>query len=435
VAPDEYDRFRQLGTDIQVAWDRIDRAARNLRSSFTEAILATQRDFPNRPDLDKGDRLTQRLDERVQAVKAKMGEGLTRGDADLRQAALEGGTTNAQRPATSLADLVSSTPDLVNQASILQADRVAQLVLDMRNQLDVQFSSSAPDLANILSDGFESKLKAVGFESKLKRLTYDQQDVWRTAGDNYRRTLADLRAHYTDMVRTVLLRDLVDPANSVEDERSTILKALAAMQQPAAAPSGNGGAKAPPASPDPQRAAQRHGGFLGSLFNAPEDPPPAPAPAPAPAPPPPAAAPIFTQSYSLSLMLIETIQVELRRNRDITAATARARDLAQQAFSMLAERMKAVAEPLKRLYWLELSRLQDTGSRGGSIQDIVDGAATEIKRRVVSDEALRQRILSEPDPDEVIRQAVTALDQLQASASSNLRPELRRVADDLMAGR
>ena len=102
---------------------------------------------------------------------------------------------------------------------------------------------------------------------------------------------------------------------------------------------------------------------------------------------------------------------------------------------MLAERMKAVAEPLKRLYWLELSRLQDTGSRGGSIQDVVDDAATEIKRRVVSDEALRQRILSEPDPDEVIRQAVTALDQLQASASSNLRPELRRVADDLMAGR
>ena len=97
--------------------------------------------------------------------------------------------------------------------------------------------------------------------------------------------------------------------------------------------------------------------------------------------------------------------------------------------------MKAVAEPLKRLYWLELSRLQDTGSRGGTIQDLIDSAAGEMKRRVVSDEGLRQRILNEPDPDEVIRQAVTALDQLQASANSNLRPELRRVADDLMVGR
>ena len=99
---------------------------------------------------------------------------------------------------------------------------------------------SAPDLADILSDGFESKLKAVGFEGKLKNLPTTSRMCGARAGDSYRRMLADLRAHYTDMVRTVLLRDLVDPANSVEDERSTMLKALAAMQQPAAAPGGNG---------------------------------------------------------------------------------------------------------------------------------------------------------------------------------------------------
>ena len=432
VGPDEYDRYRQMGTDIQIAWDRIDRAARNLRSSFTEAILATQRDFPNRPDPEKGDRLVNRLDERVQAVKAKMAESLTRGDADLRQAALEGGATNAQRPANTLADLVSSTPDLVNQASILQADRVAQLVLDLRNQLDAHFGSSAPDLANIMNDAFESKLKAVGFEGKLKKLTYDQQDVWRTAGDSYRRVLGDLRTHYSDMVRTVLLRDLVDPSNSVEDERSTILKALAAMQQTTPPPKTNGGSR--PAA-DPQRGAQPRRGGLLSIFDQQPEPEPQPQPQPQQPTAPPPPAPVFSQSYSLSLMVIETIQVELRRVRDINAATGRAKELVQQAFGMLAERMKAVAEPLKRLYWLELSRLQDTGSRGGSIEDLVDAAASEIKRRVVSDEALRQRVLSEPDPDEVLRQAVTALDALQASTSSNLRPELRRVAEDLMVGR
>ena len=270
VAPDEYDRYRQLGTDIQVAWDRIDRASRNLRASFTEAILATQRDFPNRPDPDKGDRLTQRLDERVQAVKAKMGEGLTRGDADLRQAALEGGTTNAQRPATSLADLVSSTPDLVNQASILQADRVAQLVLDMRNQLDAQFSSSAPDLANILSDGFESKLKAVGFESKLKKLTYDQQDVWRTASDSYRahagRPADPLYRHGPHGLAA-------RPGGPRQQRGGRAQHHSQGAGRDAAAhggPGGNGGAR--PAPADPQRAAQRHGGFLGGIFNPPEEP-------------------------------------------------------------------------------------------------------------------------------------------------------------------
>ena len=54
IRPDQYDRYRQMGTDIQVAWERVDRAAQALRQSFTEAILATQREFPNRPDPSAG---------------------------------------------------------------------------------------------------------------------------------------------------------------------------------------------------------------------------------------------------------------------------------------------------------------------------------------------------------------------------------------------
>ena len=160
-----------------------------------------------------------------------MPKSLSRSESDLRQAALDGGN-GSPRPMRSLEDLISATPDLVNQASILQADRSAQLVLDLRNELDASFASAAPELANILSDGFESKLKAVSFAQQLKHLSYDQPDVWKRSDENYRRLLTELRARYMDMVRTVLLRELVDPVNSVEDERSTLLQALAAAQQP-----------------------------------------------------------------------------------------------------------------------------------------------------------------------------------------------------------
>ena len=71
----------------------------------------------------------------------------------------------------------------------------------------------------------------------------------------YRRLLTDLRGRYIDMVRTVLLRELVDPANSVEDERSTLLQALAAAQQPGA-------------RPQPSNRPQRRGGLLGAIEGA-----------------------------------------------------------------------------------------------------------------------------------------------------------------------
>ena len=414
VRSDQYDRFRQMGTDIQVAWERIDRSAQTLRRSFTEAILATQREFPNRPDPQKPDRLTVRLDERVQAVKAKLGESLNRSESDLRQAALDG-SGGTPRPMRNLEDLISATPDLVNQASILQADRSAQLVLDLRNELDAQFAASAPELANILSDGFEGRLKALAFAAGLRHLTYEQPDLNQRADTDYRRMLADLRARYVDMVRTVLLRELVDPVNSVEDERSTLLQALAAAQQPGAAT-----AVAPKHAP--------RKGFLGALegaFDGPPDPKPALTPATTPA---------FSQAYSLSLMVVETIQVELRRNRgDIAASTGKARALAQQAFGMLSERMKAVGEPLKRLYWLELSRLQNNMPRNDSIQDMVEALAAEMKRRVVSDAALRRRILSEPDPDEPLRRAVALVDKLDAAAGEPLRTDLRTLAEQITA--
>ncbi len=413
VRPDQYDRFRQMGTDIQVAWERIDRAAQTLRRSFTEAILATQREFPNRPDPQKPDRLTARLDERVQAVKTKLGESLNRSESDLRQAALDG-SGGTPRPMRNLEDLISATPDLVNQASILQADRSAQLVLDLRNELDAQFAAAAPELANILSDGFEGRLKALGFAAGLRHLTYDQPDLSQRADTDYRRMLSDLRARYMDMVRTVLLRELVDPVNSVEDERSTLLQALAAAQQPV------------PATAAPKHAPRK--GFLGALEGAFDNPPDPKAVAPAPPPP------TFSQAYSLSLMVVETIQVELRRNRgDIAASTGKARALAQQAFGMLSERMKAVGEPLKRLYWLELSRLQNNMPRNDSIQDLVDALAAEMKRRVVSDAALRGRILSEPDPDEPLRRAVALIDKLDAAAGEPLRTDLRTLAEQITA--
>ncbi|HMA38176.1 MAG TPA: dynamin family protein [Chloroflexia bacterium] len=407
VRPDQYDRFRQMGTDIQVAWERVDRAAQSLRLGFTEAILATQREFPNRPDPARGDRLTQQLDARVQAIKAKLAESLNRSEDNLRQAAMDG-SSSAPRPMRNLEDLISATPDLVNQASILQADRSAQLVLDLRNELDAQFAASAPELASILSDGFEARLKAVTFAAQLKHLAYDQPDLWKRADETLRRLLTELRARYQDMVRTVLLRELVDPVNSVEDERSTLLQALAAAQQP----------------PPPSKGHAPRKGFFGALEGALDQ---QPAAAAAPAGPPPA----FTQTYSLSLMVIETIQVELRRTRDIAVSTAKARALVNQAFGMLSERMKAVAEPLKRLYWLELSRMQDNMPRQDSIQDMVDGVAAEVKRRVVSDPALRQRILSEPDPDEPLRRAVAILDKLDAAASEPLRPDLRTLAEQI----
>jgi hypothetical protein len=411
IRPDQYDRFRQMGTDIQVAWERIDRAAQTLRQSFTEAILATQRDFPNRPDPGKGDRLTTRLDEKVQEVKGKLAESLNRSEGDLRQAAMDG-SSGAPRPMHSLEDLISATPDLVNQASILQADRSAQLVLDLRNELDAQFAASAPELANILSDGFEGKLKSVSFAAQLRHLCYDQPDLWKRTDEAYRRLLADLRGRYVDMVRTVLLRELVDPVNSVEDERSTLLQALAAAQQPAPA--------------QPSRQPQRRGLF-GALEGALES--QQPEKPPAPAGPPPA----FTQAYSLSLMVIETIQVELRRTRDIAASTAKARALVQQAFGMLSERMKAVAEPLKRLYWLELSRMQDNMPRQASVQDVIDEVASEVKKRIVSDPALRARVLSEPDPDEPLRRAIALLDRLDAVSGEPLRADLRALADQISA--
>jgi hypothetical protein len=411
IRPDQYDRFRQMGTDIQVAWERIDRAAQTLRQSFTEAILATQREFPNRPDPGKGDRLTTRLDEKVQDVKAKLAESLNRSEGDLRQAAMDG-SSGAPRPMRNLEDLISATPDLVNQASILQADRSAQLVLDLRNELDAQFAASAPELANILSDGFEGKLKSVSFTAQLRHLCYDQPDLWQRTDETYRRLLADLRARYVDMVRTVLLRELVDPVNSVEDERSTLLQALAAAQQPAPA--------------QPRQQPQRRGLF-GALEGALES--QQPEKPPAPAGPPPA----FTQAYSLSLMVIETIQVELRRTRDIAASTAKARALVQQAFGMLSERMKAVAEPLKRLYWLELSRMQDNMPRQASVQDVIDDVASEVKKRIVSDPALRTRVLSEPDPDEPLRRAIALLDRLDAVSGEPLRPDLRALADQISA--
>ncbi|MGI8587450.1 MAG: dynamin family protein [Chloroflexia bacterium] len=407
VRPDQYDRFRQMGTDIQVAWERVDRGAVGLRRSFTEAILATQRELPNRLDPGQNDRLTAQLDARVQSVKAKLAEMLNRSDADLRQAALDG-TATAPRPMRNLEDLISATPDLVNQASILQADRSAQLVLDLRRELDAQFTSSAPELANILSDGFEAKLKAMNFAAQVRHLCYDQPDLWKRADETYRRMLTELRARYMDMVRTVLLRELVDPVNSVEDERSTLLKALAAQQQPAQH------------APRPQRR-----GLFGAIEGALDSPDREP---PVPAGPP----PTFTQTYSLSLMVVETIQVELRRNRgDIAASTGKARALAQQAFGMLAERMKAVAEPLKRLYWLELSRLQDNMPHQNSIQDMVETLAAEVKRRVVSDPALRTRILTEPDPDEGLRRAVAILDRLDAVGNEPLRPELHVLAEQI----
>jgi hypothetical protein len=409
IRPDQYDRFRQMGTDIQVAWERIDRAAQTLRQSFTEAILATQRDFPNRPDPGKGDRLTTRLDEKVQEVKGKLAESLNRSEGDLRQAAMDG-SSGAPRPMHSLEDLISATPDLVNQASILQADRSAQLVLDLRNELDAQFAASAPELANILSDGFEGKLKSVSFAAQLRHLCYDQPDLWKRTDEAYRRLLADLRGRYVDMVRTVLLRELVDPVNSVEDERSTLLQALAAAQQPAPAQ----------LSRQPQRR-----GLFGALEGALES--QQPEKPPAPAGPPPA----FTQAYSLSLMVIETIQVELRRTRDIAASTAKARALVQQAFGMLSERMKAVAEPLKRLYWLELSRMQDNMPRQASVQDVIDEVASEVKKRIVSDPALRARVLSEPDPDEPLRRAIALLDRLDAVSGEPLRADLRALADQI----
>jgi hypothetical protein len=408
LRPDQYDRYRQMGTDIQVAWERIDRAAQALQQSFTEAILQTQREFPNRPEPGRTDRLNQRLDERVQAVKAKLAESLSRSESDLRQAALDGGN-GSPRPMRNLEDLISATPDLVNQASILQADRSAQLVLDLRNELDASFASAAPELANILSDGFESKLKAVSFAQQLKHLSYDQPDVWKRADENYRRLLTELRARYMDMVRTVLLRELVDPVNSVEDERSTLLQALAAAQQPDK-----------PAPKPPSNRRGLFGAIEGALDQQPDKPP-------APAGPPPA----FTQTYSLSLMVIETIQVELRRTRDIAASTAKARGLVQQAFGMLSERMKAVAEPLKRLYWLELSRMRNNMPRQDSIQDLVEGLASEVKRRVVSDPALRARILSEPDPDEPLRRAVALIDRLDAAGSEPLRADLRGLAEQI----
>src|SRR5262249_45819038 len=34
ISPDQYDRYRQMGTDIQVAWDRVDRQAVALRAAF-----------------------------------------------------------------------------------------------------------------------------------------------------------------------------------------------------------------------------------------------------------------------------------------------------------------------------------------------------------------------------------------------------------------
>ncbi|HUS14678.1 MAG TPA: hypothetical protein VM536_06620, partial [Chloroflexia bacterium] len=114
--------------------------------------------------------------------------------------------------------------------------------------------------------------------------------------------------------------------------------------------------------------------------------------------------------------------------------TAKARQLVQQAFGMLSERMKAVAEPLKRLYWLELSRMQSNMPRGDSIQDVVEGLASEVKKRVVSDPALRARILSEPDPDEPLRRAVALLDRLDAIASEPIRPDLRALGDQISAG-
>ena len=57
-------------------------------------------------------------------------------------------------------------------------------MLDLRKELDAQFASSAPELANILSDGFESKLKAVQFAAQLKHLCYDQPDLWKRADEN-----------------------------------------------------------------------------------------------------------------------------------------------------------------------------------------------------------------------------------------------------------
>ncbi len=409
VRSDQYDRYRQMGTDIQVAWERIDRSAVTLRQSFTEAILGTQREFPNRPDPAKGDRLTLALDNRIQAIKTKLANSLTANESNLRQAADGGG---APHPVRNLEDLISATPDLVNQASILQADRAAQLVLDLRQELDAQFASAAPELASILSDGFEAQLGTVQFAAKLRHLTFEQPDLWKRASDTYRQLLAGLREHYVDIVRTVLLRELVDPANSVEDERSTLLQALAAAQQPAPAPTNN---------KPPRR------GILGAIEGALDQQPDRPAPAPSGPPP------AFTQTYSLSLMVIETIQVELRRTRDIAASTARARALVQQAFGMLSERMKAVAEPLKRLYWLELSRLQDNGSHQSSIQDLVEDIASEAKKRVVSDPALRARILAEPDPDEPLRRAIALLDRLDATTSAPLRPDLRVAADQIAA--
>src|SRR4029078_7029292 len=118
-----------------------------------------------RTDPNKPDRLVARLDEKIGQVKAKLAESLTRNEGTLQPAASQGGT-NAIRPARTLEDLVSATPDLVNQASILQADRAANLVLDLRTQLDSQFASSAAELGAIMSDGFESKLKAAGFEGR-----------------------------------------------------------------------------------------------------------------------------------------------------------------------------------------------------------------------------------------------------------------------------
>jgi hypothetical protein len=130
-------------------------------------------------------------------------------------------------------------------------------------------------------------------------------------------------------------------------------------------------------------------------------------------------------------MVIETIQVELRRTRDIAASTAKARALVQQAFGMLSERMKAVAEPLKRLYWLELSRMQDNMPRQASVQDVIDEVASEVKKRIVSDPALRARVLSEPDPDEPLRRAIALLDRLDAVSGEPLRADLRALADQI----
>ena len=107
-------------------------------------------------------------------------------------------------------------------------------------------------------------------------------------------------------------------------------------------------------------------------------------------------------------MVIETIQVELRRTRDIGASTAKARALVQQAFGMLSERMKAVAEPLKRLYWLELSRLQDNGRARAAFRTWWTSSPRRSSGAWSATRRCAARILSEPDPDEPLRRAMAA---------------------------